>query len=192
MQEFNENESLQAESINKYLENRGKNIFGQPIFRLVWSNEQFEIRTAEYTDYVEGIPIRTEVRTQRTEKYPYLWDRYILEQWYPPEIIYSPDRPESANGAYEPIFPFEDKDENRLPLRLDVCQIVVDCKLNRHVTAKDVECMNKARAEMKEEKNKQYFEDVLDTSDIQSNLHFGEAIIVPASFETLPPNLRGK
>lgn len=189
---FNNNETFQAAQINKILKNFGINQLDpkQPMFRLVWSEFQKENRLGEFNEYCGPIFIRTFTGVKEVPKYNYIKDRWILEQWYPPAISYNKELPESRYGSYEPIYVFEDKDGNRLPLNQTVVEMIIYAKYKDDQTPTDRRMRMKLEQEIKDKKLQSYCEDMIDTSDIISNLHFKEGIIVPSNHEVESPNLR--
>jgi hypothetical protein len=194
-QQFNKNESLDAELINKFLSKFGTipNEPKKPLFRLVWTDEQIELRRGTYNIYYGDVFLRTETGVLTVPKYPHLKGRYIIERWYPPEIYFTPELPESVNGGYEVKFIFEDKNYNRLPLRMRVVEILINSWMKPDPSMLARMSRDKQLAEDKEKES--YNKDIEEmdvSSDIMSNLHFGEGIIVPASYEGTAPNLRNK
>lgn len=192
----NENESLQAEHLNKYLSTFGNCPDGKsPLFRLVWSDDQYELRKGIYNIFYGDIFVRQESGTLKVPKYSHIKERYIIELWYPPELAYTPELPESINGSYEVRYVFEDKDGNRLFLRKRVVEILMNHWLKPHESSALKQSKYK---ELKEQKNiESYNKDINDigavtSSEIMSNLYFGEAVIVPNKFDVASPNLRNK
>lgn len=189
---FKENESISAAHINRFLHTFGEWKDKEPKFRLSWSEDQRELRTGEFDVHANGIFLRTETGTREMAKYPYLRERYILEQWYPPELSFCPELPNSQYGSYEPIYVFEDGNGNRLPLNMKVVEMIMHAKFNQSESQKDKDCRMRADQDIKDKKEVEYFEDALElSSDIMSNLHFGEGIIVPKEYEGNSPNLKG-
>jgi len=101
-----------------------------------------------------------------------------LEQWFPPEVCLNPELPDSIHGSYEPIYVFEDKDGNSLPLVLRVVQIIVrNCLLNTRSTmlrrSEDI-----ARREKVEQIAYNKDMDMLsDEGPLVSQLHDGSAVL---------------
>lgn len=114
-----------VEIINQRLLSFGKTLNNRPKWRVVWSDDQLEKRTGIFNEFVTGIFIRTKVGTFEVPKYPYIKERWILERYVPPEYSYNPEIPDSRNGSYEPLFPFEDGDGNPLPLNIKACEFIV-------------------------------------------------------------------
>lgn len=98
-------------------------ISGNPMFRVVWSEDQLEKRWTSYTD--EGLQLlHPEVR-----EYPkyrqWIHEKYILERL----TIITEIKVEGApvnRISYEPIWVFEDKHGNYLPPRIAVSRLVID------------------------------------------------------------------
>lgn len=126
------------EDINKkLLERYGKYYDERPNFRVVFSDDQFEMRRTEFTD--EGFElIHPEVRL--LPKYrQYIQQKYILERLVP--VVGETDLTEKT--SYEPAWVFRDKNGNYLPPFYDGCVHVIESilsvmdKANTHVRYKD-------------------------------------------------------
>lgn len=93
-----------------------------PIFRVVWSEDQFEKRLTKFND--DGIELLTpEVRT--VPKYSYLKDVYVLERRVlVPEI----NREELAGlqKSYEPLWNFQQEDGTPIPPTIQGCKMIID------------------------------------------------------------------
>lgn len=189
---FNKNESFQAAQINRFLESFGFVERKKPKFRLVWSEFERELRTGEFEVWAGPLFIRTEVCTREMPKYPYLRERYILEMYVPPESAFNRELPNSKYGDYYPIYVFESCKGDRLPLNMRVVEIIMHSKFNTRETEKDRMCRMQAEFDLKEKEYEEYVMDSVESSDIISNLHFGEAIIVPKNYDITSPNLKGK
>lgn len=100
------------------------------IFRVVWSNDQFERRFGEWTDYdASNNPIRTIKESRYVPKYVLTKDRYILER-----LVIVPETNKSElcdlKSSYEPLWVFQNMDDNTyLPPRIDVCQFIINTVL---------------------------------------------------------------
>ncbi len=105
----------------------------QPIFRVVWSNDQFEKRLMDYTD--AGIHLLyPEVR--EVPKYRQ-WNpnRYILERLV---VVPVPQMVDLAGAkvSYEPIYTYADKNDNYLPPRLESTKFIIDNLLTAQMVSK--------------------------------------------------------
>lgn len=109
-----------AESINKrLLENYGRGIADQPLFRVVYSDSQREKRFGTFMKETEaGIYLGTETCVRDCEKYPFFLNMWILETVKPnfsnPEIL--------EKWSYEPLWVFKDRMQNPLPLDWEIIQ----------------------------------------------------------------------
>lgn len=98
-------------------------ISGNPIFRVVWSEDQLEKRWSNYTD--EGIQL-LQPRVAELPKYrQWIHEKYIIEKLtILPEM--KTDGAPVDKLSYESIWVFEDKVGNYLPPRFSVCKFVLD------------------------------------------------------------------
>lgn len=98
-------------------------ISGDPIWRVVFSEEQFEKRLMEYTD--EGLQLlHPEVRL--VPKYrQWIQQKYVLERLTVIPDINADELPYNRL-SYEPIYVFETASGKYLPPRIDVAKIVID------------------------------------------------------------------
>ena len=112
------------ESINRQLQDLYgiDTATGVPLWRIAWSDDQFEKRLMEYTPSGMQLclPEVMEVR-----KYSYVQHKYILERLV---VVPDPYKAELAGEqfSYEPMWVFEDKDHNYLPPRLDASKFIID------------------------------------------------------------------
>ena len=101
--------------ISEYLNSKDKNIFNEPVYRLVWSDEQTEKRKG----YFDGSNYHS---IREMPKYNYIQERWILEKWFPP---INNDSIDTSRGTYEPVWVFEDKNNIHLEPTLIVIQIII-------------------------------------------------------------------
>lgn len=94
---------------------------GQPRFRIVWSNDQFEKRWTKNTDAGFEL-IHPEVRLLPKYRH-YIQDKYILERLVPVDEN-NTDLVEKV--SYEPAWVFETSDGAYLPPRYDACVLIID------------------------------------------------------------------
>jgi len=155
----------------------------RPIYRVVWSNNQYEKRLMHYTD--AGVELLTpEVR--EVPKYKqWAKDRYILEKLqYIESPLLKTDEMTVQVVSYEPIWSFVDNKLNYLPPRYDVCKIIID-SMNERLGKKapptkdpmeNVEEKRNHIAKIQEE----LFGNETDTGDA---LAHGEGVTVPRNYE---------
>jgi hypothetical protein len=95
---------------------------GQPIFRIVWANDQVEKRMMDTLD--SGIQLLHPV-VREVKKYSYLRDVHVLER-----LVLVPDfqRAELADVklSYEPVWVFVDASGNPLPPMWEPTKLIVD------------------------------------------------------------------
>lgn len=106
----------------------GRNRFGEPNFRAVWSESHLDWLGGKITDIDEatGIVLREVYELRRVPKYSWIANRWIIERWYPPEHWGSPE------AWYEKTKKW--KDEGNIPQlgpypfrgRYALCTIVQD------------------------------------------------------------------
>lgn len=155
---------------------------GRAIWRLVWSNDEFEKRFGEFEDRdSNGSIIRRVSEVREVPKYRQ-WnpDKYILER-----LVIVPDhqRQELAGAvqSYEPIHTMMDRNGEFLPPRLDVCQIVI-----QHIYAAQGKAPIKIadpRADGNNglEAQKKRIDDIMEyfyvnDTELQQDLKFGHAV----------------
>jgi hypothetical protein len=122
-------ETIDSKIINDFLKGHTKvPLTDKPIFKLVWADEEYELREGTYAirDPKTTAIIAYAKKVDRVRKYGYIQERWILEQWYPPEVCQAGELPDACHeGSYEPIFVFEDKFRRALPLNKLVVEIIV-------------------------------------------------------------------
>lgn len=98
-------------------------ITGRPMFRVVWSEDQFEKRLTNCTD--EGLQLLYPEVRELPKYRQWIKEKYVLER-----LVLVPDVSlEELAGeklSYEPLWVFEDRYGNYLPPRFDAAKIVVD------------------------------------------------------------------
>lgn len=119
-----------VDDINKVIKNYGLNQYGDPIFRVVFSDDQVEKRKGTFNEYYGQIFVRTTIDIKEVQKYQWIKRKWILERWAPGSISYHPDLVTDKDGVYICVYIFQDKDGNYLPPLLKVCEIVIKQLLN--------------------------------------------------------------
>jgi hypothetical protein len=167
-------------------------ITGQPMWRIVWSEDQFEHRHGTYDDYTPGgLYIRTVTEVRYVPKYSqWIVCKYVLERLVVIPEVNAGDLP-ATKLSYEPIYPFQTNSGQYLPPRLDAAQFVIDLvyasqgksSLAKYkdpvngLTGDDyIEMKNKELDILQEE----LFGNETDTGDAMAH---GEAIIVPRNYK---------
>lgn len=114
------NESIEV--INQRLKDHFSTAWnGAPIWRVVWSEDQFEIRQTKYTD--SGLELLHPEMRKLPKYRQFIHNRYVLERY-----VIVPDINEgqiSEKTSYEPIHVFEDRHGNALPPKWEACEYVI-------------------------------------------------------------------
>ena len=165
------------ESINYKLEKEfGKDLDNRPRFRVVSSEDEYELRLTEYTN--EGFELaQPEVR--RLPKYKqWIHQKYILEHLIP----LPPGSDLTEKMSYVPIWTFQDKKGNYLPPFFDGCKFVIESMLmamGRRDTFVRYRDKNISREEHEAHIQKVQNELFGNETDMTDDLHYGSGIVVP-------------
>jgi len=167
-------------------------ITGMAMWRVVWSEDQFEHRHGTYDDYTEaGIYLRTVTETRHVPKYrQWIHNKYVLERLVVIPEINAGDLP-ATKLSYEPMYPFETGSGKYLPPRLDAAQFVIETvlsaqgksSLSRYKDPVSGLSNEDYQAMKAEEINKLQQELFGDETDIGDAMAHGEAIIVPSNYK---------
>jgi len=166
----------EIDEINKKLKERyGQTLDGKAHFRLVWSNDIYEIRVGLFNDFYGSILIRSFKGAREARKYNYIHNRWILEMWHLIEPTLELPNPD----GYEALYVFEDKNNSPLPVNWRVVEFI--CFMKTHEDRNSLQIKNDIEAEQIKihESDVKYFEDVFDMSALQSRFHWKEAILLP-------------
>jgi hypothetical protein len=156
---------------------------GHPMFRIVWANDETEMRLMDRSD--EGIQYLHPV-VREVKKYSYLWDTYVLER-----LVAVPfeNLKELADVkiSYEPIWAYRDGENNPLPPIWPATKFIIDCllaALGKHSLRKYVDSEKNTTPEGREarisELQEELFGDETETGDA---MRYGEAIVVPNNYK---------
>lgn len=182
------------ESINQQLiDSYGiDTITGMAMWRVVWSEDQFEHRHGTYNDYTEsGIYLRTVTEIRWVPKYrQWIKDKYVLERLVVIPEINTDDLP-ATKLSYEPIYSFETNFGKYLPPRLDAAKFVIDtvlaaqgksslAKYKDPVSGMTSEDYTEMKSQEIDNLESELFGNETDTGDA---LAHGEAIIVPYNYK---------
>ena len=160
------------ETINQRLKDSyGTDITGMyPNFRIVWSDGERELRRAEVNVFLAKVFLRTEYGVQLLPKYPFIKERFVLEKFTPT------DNPELVEGYknYEPIYVFEDKFGNALPVAYWPASYLANAILNDSGQVQQLSEDDEAAKEYLE------YLDVLDDAvpEIPARLKRGEGVSI--------------
>ena len=153
----------------------------QPMWRIVWSEDQFEKRMMDVTD--SGIALLIPEIREVPKYRQWIQEKYVLENLV---VVPEVNKKELADikVSYEPIFVFQDGDGNYLPPHWDVCKLVIDTLLTAKgnhgnqlakykINPEDEVAKTEARIKKLEE---HLYGDKTPTSDA---LHYREGVVVP-------------
>jgi len=120
------------DAINKRLHRDYRVLDGRPIYRIVWSGDQLEVRKGTFTDWYGSILIRQEYQAVREiKKYWYLqkpcWilEKLVFIQGVRDLEEISKELVQIRNGSYETIYVFQDKNFNPLPVAWKVVDFII-------------------------------------------------------------------
>jgi hypothetical protein len=153
---------------------------GQPMFRIVWANDQTEKRLVNTLD--SGIQLLYPV-VREVKKYSYIRDTYVLENLV---IIPEFQREELAGLklSYEPVWAYKDKDDNPLPPLWEPTKLIIDtlhAAMGKTSLKKYVDPENAETRELRIEKmHEELFGNENETTDA---LAYGEGIVVPSNYK---------
>jgi hypothetical protein len=186
------------EDINKFLsENFGIDTDStQQMWRVVWSEDQFEPRLTEHTD--SGmLLLRPEVRNLPKYK-QWIHNKYILEH-----LVVIPDvslrEIPATKKSYEPVWVFEDARGNALPPKIEACKLIIKTVEEAMLTARTGKAFDMKAKLIKQQDESEttekhllnekkrvdgYIEELFgEQSSLQGTTKTGESIIVPRTFE---------
>lgn len=165
---------MDVKDINKrLLDLYGKDLYGNPRFRIVWSDSQTEKRSGTFNVWYGKIFVRKEVGIREVPKYTYINSKWVLEQISP-----NPYEDVDAKLSYEPLWVFQDKKGNPLQPVWSAVEIILYSLFNpQKLTPGQL----KEQEEKEFAKQIQDFEDQLsgETSYLASMLANKEAVVVP-------------
>lgn len=148
-----------VEAINKSLLEQFRVLDGRPIYRLVWSDDQYEVRKGKFSDFYGHIFLREVTAIRNIKKY---W--YIQEPcWIMEKLIFIEGHAalkdivselvEAGNGVYESVFAFGNK-----PVAWEVIDFILH---TLHNPQRPDPAKVKAMEELEEKNEVKYFEDEL-------------------------------
>lgn len=159
--------------LNDFLATKGLNLFQKPLYKLVWSTSELELRHGTFREFHDDIFIREVTETRWTRKYWYINDRWVLERWIPAELANMKELPGSTQGSYEPIYTFEDGNRLYLEPNIKVLDFIITQAEKSHRITQE-ELYNELKD--KEEKEVIAIMESMDyRSDIGVALHLGSA-----------------
>ncbi len=159
----------------------------QQMWRVVWSDDQYEKRLTEFTDFGFQL-LQPEVR--ELPKYQWIKQKYILEHLVVVPEVSMPELP-ATKLSYEVIWVFEDKYGNYLPPKFEACKFIIDTV---HAAQFGTGGMKKYEdEESTQEKSLEFKKKTIDNlveelfgeqSSLEGTTVTGESVIVPRNFES--------
>ena len=179
-----------VESINSQLRDLFgvDTVTGREMYRISFSDDQYEKRLGTYTDYTrEGIYLRTVTEVREVPKYKqWIRHKYILERLTIVPDVNAEDLP-TSKLTYECIFVFENFKGEPLPPRIDVAKIAIDslhAGMGKSNMAKYKDDYSKYTEEERNKRINELMEYLWDPSDNADALVAREGIVVPHPKET--------
>lgn len=173
------------DSINKQLRNMFgiDSMTGRPMFRVVWSEDQYEMRMTDRTDF--GIQLLTPVLRELPKYKQWIKEKYVLERLViVPEVSQS-ELP-TSKLSYEPLWVFRTKDDGYVPPAMWACKFVIDtlyAALGKQSLAKYIDEESKHPQEEKEKRLSKLEEELFgDESFLLGRTITGEAMAMPKEY----------
>jgi hypothetical protein len=152
-------------------------VTGQAMFRISYSDEQYEMRLCETTE--SGIQLIFPV-VRLAKKYPYIKSMYVLERLVVVPEVNQPELP-ASKLSYEPLWTYCDDKRNSLPPVWPVTQFAIDtlyAALGKTNLAKYVE-----PTETRDERIQKIQEELFgNETDVSDALTYKEGIVVPSNY----------
>jgi len=160
-------------------------ITGQAIFRVVWSENQYERRMSTTTE--SGILLARPVLMELPKYKQWVKERFVLERLVLVPEVNQSDLP-TSKVSYEPLWVFKGKNDIYVPPTFWACKFIVDtlyAAMGKASLAKYVDEEAKNPKESRDIRIKLLEEQLFgDESNILGRTITGEAIVVPQSYET--------
>ncbi len=154
-----------------------------PIYRVVWSDDQFELKKSKYT------PGGIELLLPEVMKFPKYWfkARYVLEKLV---IVPEVNQDElTEKKSYEPLWVFQGKNDEPVPPTFWACKFVIDtvnAAMGKKGLVKYVDEEVKNPEETRAKRIKEMEEALFgDESGLLGTTITGESIIVPQNTKEL-------
>jgi len=174
--------SVNIDRINKRLkENYGSNLDGNPIFRVIWSDDQKEKRFGKFAEWYGKIFLREFSGLREVPKYRHIQHKWLLERWMPPVLAYTPEIPDTSQGSYEPIYVFQDVNGRPLPVLERFILEIIQCLFNPPLPGDKASKLKTEEDEARRKEEEQTLEEITEQGRtwIGHRLHSKEAIIKP-------------
>jgi len=162
-----------------------------PIWRIVWSEFQFEWRYGTYDDITKsGIFLRSVTETRWVPKYrQWIQDKFVLERLVVVPITNKDELPDTK-VSYEPIWIFEDRNGDYLPPKLEAAQFIINtiyaAQYSNHNLTRYSDPDNSQEAQIENARRRidGIVEELFgEQSSFEGSTVTGETIIVPRNYE---------
>ena len=158
---------------------------GKPMFRVVWSEDQFEMRKTDKTD--SGIQLLQPVVKLLPKYRQWITEKYVLERLVIVPAI-NLDELVGTKLSYEPLWVFKTKDNLYVPPALWACKFVIDtlyAALGKQSLAKYVDDEAENPEEVKRQRVDKLEEELFgDESFLLGRTITGEAIAMPKDYKS--------
>ena len=160
-------------------------INGISIFRVVWSNNQFEKRLVDTTD--TGIILLTPVVREVPKYKPWILDRWVLERLVLIPEINKSELP-AQKLSYEPIWVFQNSNGDPLPPAIWACKFIIDtiyAAMGKKSLRKYEDVEEQNPTEEREKRVAKLYEELFgDESSLLGRTITGEAIAMPQNYKS--------
>jgi hypothetical protein len=155
---------------------------GQPLFRIVWANDELEKRLVES---IEGIVLLyPEVREVR--KYPYLKDLHVLERLVVIPDINAHELP-TSKLSYEPLWAYRGTSHEPIPPLWPATKFIVDtlyATLGKKSLRSYIDSEKNTTEEGRNQRITELQEELFgDETEIGDALRYKEGIVVPPNYK---------
>ncbi len=168
----------------RLLNNYGKFEF-VPLWRVVYSDDQFEKRLSWFTD--EGFQLLTPVMKELPKYKQWIHNKYLLERAMPVPMINEQEL--TGKISYEPVWVFEDGHGNPLPPKWEVIQLVIHSVYQASAMSvgakyKDPENDPNEALEIKNQRIIKLEEELFgNESEVGDALKYRQGVVVPSNFK---------
>jgi hypothetical protein len=158
---------------------------GSPIWRLVWSEDQYEKRSTKYSK--EGFELPFEEVRELPKYKQWIHNKWVLEQLVivPPQSV----KELTIKQSYEPLYVFQTEKGEPLPVKWEVIEFIIGsinvARGKDYTFAKypDPESDPREAIEIQKARIDQLALDLFpDETDIGDALTYGDGIIVPSNY----------
>jgi hypothetical protein len=153
-------------------------VYNVPLFRVVWTSDLTEKRQGKYEDYTEsGIYLGTKFGIREVPKYWYISPCFMLEKF---EKTFTRGVYDEVKEPYqyESIFPFLDKNNNRLPLSWYPIEFAISTWVKMERKHRDLKAEEEAQTAAKVEKNLNllHADDPIEQPTFKSSVYVGNPL----------------